>query len=242
MEAVQFVGKESVVEAFGNLGVPNWAIFHGKRLIEKYEGLPGEEPDAVAAGDALSEFLIMLSRSNTSTIYRLCTYEDFKQGNKIKPSTECDRSFNFKLFDPMAGYPSPNTGNYSMMNEINERLKKIEARQAVMEAEENEPAERVSGIGAYFDKLIEIPAVQQRIAQIIGSIVDKILPSSMTNNLPQTAPATMGAVNQDDQVTKINEALQILAQIDSQLGDNLLKVAAIAQSNPNKYFSIIKML
>ena len=237
MEAVQFIGKEDILKAFDNVKVCNWAIFHGKRLLEKYEGdaeVPANFGDSY---EALSSYLDLMARSRTLTVYRLCTYEDWTQGDRIKPSTECDRSFNFQITHR---YSDTSNGSFTPLDE---RLKAIDAKLALLEDREEDPEpQRELGAIGLLNKALDIPMVQQKIAAVIGALLDKIIPTDMFQQKQQPTPAAVGSVSQDEEVQKINQALYILSQVDQNLGDNLLKVADLAQRDPKKYLSLIKML
>src|SRR5271154_4184588 len=100
-QAVQFVGAENVKNAFQRAKVLNWALFNGKTLLEKYEG-----EDQESSQQLFDFYIDALNDNGSSSLYRLSTYEELPDGGKIKPSTEPDRSFQFKLFD-RGGYNSP---------------------------------------------------------------------------------------------------------------------------------------
>lgn len=223
---VQFRGREDVVKAYDNLKVPRWAIFNGKTLNEKYEGDSMEE-----GALCLEQYLEMVERSNTSSIYTLKTYEDLAQGQEIKPSTECDRSFNFQVGEGgTPGYSS------SMRRELDELKTKLAKYDDDAEGEE----EKISGFEKTFQFILEMPGVKERIGIAIGSFLDKLLPMG-TNINPQ--PAAMGAVpGEQDQLAKVQSALAILVEVDPNIGDNLLKIAQIAKQDKQKYFQLAAML
>ncbi len=243
--AVQFRGIDAVIAAFDNIREMNWALFNGKTMLEKYDG-----QDETVSHDLFVQYVKGLSNSATTSIYRLQTYEDLPEKSKIKPSTEPDRSFNFTLFDAQTGY-SPN-GPYvqnQAMDKLMAKMEAIESKLAIMESDDDKDEDQMSGIGSILGKLMEMPAVQQKIGELAENFMDKILPTKRPQpyvqpTLEPTA-ATMNGVpsaEESSQAEKINQALSILWEVDKQLGDNLLKVAAIAKSSPTKYRNLISML
>lgn len=246
--SIQFIGAENVKRAFENVGVVNWALFNGKTLLEKYEG-----DDQEASKQLFDQYVDSLEANGSMSLYRLQTYEELPAGGKIKPSTEPDRSFQFKLYDlnnqrsigsPGGGYRDP------AMNQILEKLNALESKISILE-KDDEPEERVSGIGDTLMKFLEIPAVQQKIGAIFENLADQLIPpKNSVHAIPlgtpaAQQPATLNGVPSDNetvQIEKINAAIQALYTIDKSLGDNLEKLAAIATADPKKYRELITML
>lgn len=242
--AVQFRGMEDVIQAFVNVSPPYWALFNGKTMLEKYD-----EGDPVAGEQRFKEFLRFLSRSNTTSVYRLQTYDDLPAAGKIKPSTEPDRSFNFTLYDYSEHPTEFRQGTSAALDKIAARLEAMESKLAVLE-QEDEPEERLSGIGAKIEKLLEVPAVQSKIGEVISGFIDRIFPQKHIpmESFTQAAAASPGVLNgvpsggEDAELQKLNAAVGILFQIDPLLGSHLLRLAQVAQKDPGKYNQIISML
>jgi hypothetical protein len=249
--AVQFVGAPNVKQAFENVhvgGIIHWAIFNGKSLLEKYDR---DDPDE--SKQLFDAYIDALSANRSTSLYRVQTYEDLPAGGKIKPSTEPDRVFQFKLFLPdqagtMSGFNS--YGSDPAMEKIMAKLDAMEAKIAVLQSDDGEDEEKVGGFGASIMKFLEIPAVQQKIAGVFENFVDQLIPPKRMQNYPLVtpshgAPAAMNGVPGNDeqiQVEKINNSIIELYKIDKTLGDNLEKLAAIAKADPARYRSLITML
>lgn len=244
--SIQFIGSNNVKQAFANVGVVNWALFNGKTLLEKYEGEDGEE-----SRQLFDQYVDSLEANNSTSLYRLQTYEELPPGGKIKPSTEPDRSFQFKLYDMSdfrggigsprgIGYPDP------AMDKILEKLNTLESKISILE-KDDEPEEKVSGIGASLMKILEIPAVQQKIGAIFENLADQLIPVKPNHvyTPPLGQPAALNGVpteSEQIQAEKINAAIVALYSVDKSLGDNLEKLAAIATANPSKYRELVMML
>jgi len=237
--SVQFRGTANVVKAFENLGVPRWAVFQKNNLNEKYEG-----NDLTEGVETLQQFLSLLERSQTNAIYTLKTYEDLPENKIIKPSTECDRSFNFQLWENERFESPYSQYKNRQLDEITQRLDRMEALAVADNDNEHETeGEAVGGFGlmGYLNKLLENPVVQQKLGAVIGTWIDKIMPAAEPQ---QSYPVAINGVQPDanDQVQKIQAAIDVLFSVDPLLGDHLEHLAKVAKNNPGKYNNLISML
>jgi hypothetical protein len=264
--SVQIFGKMAAVKAFRNTDCINWALLQGKQLLFKYEG-----NDQNLGGTQLEELLKMISESSGSdAVYTLRWYErddipETKPGKpvravpkfKIYESTPWDGSFNFKLFNNEGGEYSSKERNYqeltAMKAEFDEMKTLLKELIKTRNQEDEElDREKNSGIAGIFSSLIEMPEVKSAIAgkvvelfhgvtNKIGSYLDpnvRNVPAKIAGSDVAPEPIQMPP----DQVQKLNSALTILAQVDPQLPDNLLKLAGIAQKDPSQYKMLIGML
>lgn len=264
--SVQIFGKTAAVSAFKNVDCINWALLQGKQLLFKYEG-----SDQNAGGTQLEQLLKMISESSGSdAVYTLRWYEredipEAKPGRTVKPlpkfkiyeNTPWDGSFNFKLFNNEGGEYSSKERNYQELttmkaefDEMKTLLKDLIKKKN--QDDEEDDREKNSGIAGMFNSLIEMPEIKAAIAgkvvqlfhgvtNKIGSYLDpnaKALPAKIAGSDVPAEPIQMPA----DQVQKLNTALTILAQVDPQLPDNLLKLSTIAQNDPAQYRMLVGML
>jgi hypothetical protein len=240
------------MQAFVNCNVTAWAIFSDKQLLSKDAGSTLEESRQVLEG-----LLKSMERSNTSAIYTLCLYEDIKDRKKIKISTEPDFSYNFMLFDAEE-YPAPGAvtrreGYRQILDEID----LLKAQLALKTKEEEEDSDETEGVGerpggimGMIDKLLDNPRVQEKLGERMMTWFDTLLSPAPVNDVPMNKQiGAMGNNGQEglvqitqDQADKIQQSIAILAVVDPQLGDNLEKIAQLAQKNPKKYLSMIHML
>ena len=233
-KSVQFLGIKNAVLAYRNCGLPNWAIVCGNDFLECYEDNNIEE----GAG-MLTTYLDALAKSQSNGIYQLRVYEKVPKGGKIRIKTESDRSFRFTLQEERSSSLSGEA------REILERLERIEARQAVEINDLAGEEKKTEGIGAMLSGLMDQPEVKQALGIGIAKIIEMFITplTGMNMNQFNNQPAAIGnAGDPDEQVKKVQAAIEILWKVDNKLGDHLAAIAEIAARNPQKYHSLIAML
>jgi hypothetical protein len=232
--SVQFRGIDAAVKAYENQSVPAWGLFQGAQFLSKYEG------NSVGQGaELLEQFLTALDqRSADGVTYTLCIYDGLTDGEKIKSTTKYDGSFNFRLIDNIESY-NGSKGAY---------IAGLEKKIADLENDEPDPTPKEQ-IFAGLGKILEHPDVQQMLATKVVQIMDGLsgtITGLFKNVVPmqqtQTRPAAIGAANASEENLKLQQAVNILVEIDSELGTHLLQLATIAKADPSKYNLLIGML
>jgi hypothetical protein len=243
-KAVQFRGISDAVNAFENYGAPAWALFVGTQFLQKYNGGDMEE-----GKELLKKFLESFDqRSANTTTYTLMVYDDLPKNAAIKSNTPYSGSFNFRLQDDLEEYRQGRTANG-----LDARIAGIENKlDAVLNPpEEQEEPEELTGKDKFFDvlgKIIEHPQIQTMLAGKLAGIIegasDKIAGMFKTSpaNFRPAGIGSTGTGQDQGENEKLNEALQILAGVDPDLGTHLLKLARVAQSDPAKYKNLVGML
>jgi hypothetical protein len=231
-KAVQFRGIKNAVKAYENKKVPAWGLFQGTQFLEKYEG---EDLDEGAS--LLNDYLNALDqRSNDMNTYTLCIYET---PGKITSASKYDASFNFRLTDNIDEHQvNKIAGIYE------QRISGLEKTIAeLQEPEEPEPPTAKDQLYAVIGRILEHPQVQQVIVTKVLNLVDG-LGDTITGVFKPNKVAAIGATKTDaaSENAKLQEAVNILVEIDPQLGTNLLKLAGIAKADPSKYNLLISML
>jgi hypothetical protein len=248
-KAVQLRGKNQVVKAFTNIGEKAWAIDYGRQQLHK---CVGTDPQDAAA--QLDDVLKIFQEANSQTSYTLRIFCEIDNVSKIKPSTEPDYSYNLTLFnDDDERSPAMNRRDYYLEKMI-DRLDQLEAKIAVREEEDVGEQEGVGDLPLtpaqtlinHLNKILDLPAVQNKIGEITCGFFDKLFKPGPMNKatagaIGSTPDQPITDISQAD-IEKINNAVQILAHIDPNLGDNLTMLATIAQNNPKKYQSLAGML
>ena len=239
-KSVQFRGIKNVLKAYTNKKVPAWGLFQGTQFLEKYEGDDQDEGEA-----KLRDFLDALDqRSNDTNTYTLCVYE-LPAGTKITSASKYDASFNFRIADTIEDHlQNKIAGSMEMrMAGIEEKLNSL-----MQDPEPEELSAKDQLFGA-LGKILEHPQVQQVLANKLLGIIDgmgNVVTGIFSPGPAQPARAAIGSAKQDDHVKSENEKLQqavnILVTVDDNLGTNLLKLAAIAQTDPSKYKLLVTML
>lgn len=228
MAALQFRGKEAILNAFNSRDVEAWSIFQGKQFIHK----------GIGAAD-LESFLSMIESASNTSVYTLKIYEDFTIADlgKIKEKTECDGSYNFSLQDmTVNGVYQPVTQYYGKMDQ---RIRMLEEK--LLEAQQpEEPEETLGSI------LMDPAKVVQYVDILKGLFSNNNNPSTYTPQMPQRQiPATMGNATPqttDEKLDRIAAALDILGRTDPKICEHLEKLADISVKNPKQFSSLLSML
>lgn len=242
-KGVQFRGAGALMRAYDNCKIVAWAVMYDKGINCKYSG-----SDETEARETLDQFLELLSQSGSTAVYTLNLYEGLPKGAKILPKTEADYSFNFTLFDNFSeSNYSPSNRAYQERNQaLLDRLTAIEAK---LTREDNDMEDEPTGVGSVLSGLIESDRFKNWLQEKVFSFADKLF-EKPANIVPMnTRPASVGAVDQNspvlisqDQQLKAAQAIEILARIDKDLGDNLYKLSQLAVSDPERYKMLAKML
>lgn len=238
--ATQFKGLDQVLEAYEMNDMAAWSLWNGQDLM-----FASNAKDIGTGADELRQAIEMLQKGKSEAAYTLKVYE--VAPGKILSNTPYSRAFKFHLFDGNESRsPQADRAN-SVMGAINSRFEEMQA--TVMErlfdkldAEDAEDAKplKPEGIMGIVDGLLQNPQIQMAVANKIGALITGLfgmtpgpqaiagIPKAGDNNIPAAALS-------EEQEEKIDQALEILAKVDSQIGDTLLKIAAIARDQPSKY-------
>ena len=244
-KGVQFRGPGALMNAFDNCKITKWAVFYDKNINCKYQDENWSE-----SRETLSAFLTLLSRSNSTSVYTLSLYEDLKKDQKIKPSTEPDYSYNFTLFDEeLTGSPWHNRRSEEQL-QMKERIEQLEAKLKLAE-QESEYEDEPEGIGAVINGILGSERFKSWIQDKAFYFADRLFDKNPGAVIPMDSGklGKVGGVKDTDpvlideaQTKKAAQAVEVLARVDPHLGDNLLKIAAIAENDPAKYRTLAAML
>lgn len=179
--------------------------------------------------DALSSILSNPDNTNTYCIVILG-----QKGKKI----EAINSITFQLnkhqalqpYQPqqMAGYQ-----NSALLGELNSLKSQIAALQMKLDQEDEEEEEEEPEEGGLAG-FMKNPMIQNMLIQQLQGI---FMPTTKVTNV---AGVLDGAAN--DQDAKIDEAIEVLKQFDSNLGDDLLLLAEMALNDKQQFNFLLKML
>lgn len=258
MAAVQFYGKAKAIKAYEDADVPAFGLFSGKQLLFKYTG------DSVQEGAELLEgFLSRLDDSSATLTLKIFECETVGDKGKlpvrIKSSTECDGSFNFKL-DPEEEYEQKYGGRGSgrlaqVLAGFEERMKRLEEPEDEEEDEEESLGDAIHGaikealIGAIRD-----PGKPNLITSLLGSFGVAIPQTPTVRQVgalakQATQPEETNASNENppdftDEATliRIGSAVETMARHDPRIVDHLEKLAQIANENPKKFRGLVQIL
>jgi len=257
--AVQFYGKDQIMEAAQNVEIPAWAIYHsGKNLFTKYECDDLEESISVLHGA-----LDLLQKNRGDAIYAIKFFEipEGQKRIKINEKTVCDGgSFNFKMIS--AEQREANHIGYLQTNQVIEYEKKImRLEQDLKDLKNTEPPEPET-IGSIALDLLKRPDELAQLVNIgrmalgmpqanFGAIggfkkIGEGNPSAEKN--PHNGPwndRTEQTNERESQVDRLASAIDTLEKYDPNLVEHLEKLAKIATDNPDEFkgkIGIIDML
>jgi hypothetical protein len=246
--AVHFRGVEVVMRAYDNNKVAPWAIMNGKDILFSSEDVGTNDMEEGAA--QLKETLCLLRNGGSQAKFKFCTYK-LKKDEDITTNTGIFRSFQFSLFevdDESMPYLQRSNSYASQMNERMDRIEALLAATVEREGEEasEEREEEEGGIMGTLNGLMKIPQVQSVIGALAMGWVQKLMPAGtvMPGAVGSITPpqSTGESVLLPGQPEKVQQALNVLVTCDPNLGDNLLKIAAIAKDTPKKYATFAQML
>lgn len=232
--SVQFRGINNVVGAYERQDLVPWGIFQGTQFMQGYNGSDQKE-----GSEMLEQYLQALdSRSADGVTYTLCVYDGLAKGEKVRSQTKYDASFNFRLIDNIDGSTS---GRSYYEQKISGLEKQIED---MKEPAELTPKEKLL---EHLGTLFSHPQVQQMLATKLVTIVEGLTAgiTGLFNPggvVPRPTSAAIGAVDVNAENEKLQRAVQMLIQVDDQLGTHLLKLAEVAAADPAKYQNLISML
>ena len=260
--AVQFYGIDDVVEAYMNKRTPAFAIWCGKQLQFRYDGStdddnetdaePGE-PTMTEGEQLLRQYLTSLWPLTTAT-YTLKTYDDLAPGQKIRPSTEYDTAFNFKICAPSSreayapgavGFPQTNP-LLAELKKMNERMDRLEQERAMDDDELEDEPENLQQVVI---GLLNEPA---KLQQVVEPIKELVSIGRMLLGMPEmNTPAAMNGVKKIGQVNeqpdpalvmRLGQAINTLEQHDEKIVEHLEKLAQVAVTDAVKFKGLLAML
>lgn len=260
--AVEFKDEESVVEGWKLHNSPFFAVWQGSTLKAAHE-----EESMENAETLLREMLKYIQASNTTAIYTLKVYKDAPITNK----KEYKGSFTFRLYDydqiqPINGrgeqapvyvlnghnnrqnqLPAANTAIDSKLDKLIElQIKQAEMITQLLsppvdddDDEDNDDEEETTE--QKIEKYTQIgTTIVQHVKPILELILDRFAP--IKNSIPNYQNiGNVAAENKDEILT---DAVQ---KITTAIGEDafimaMRKLAAMAETNPDKLKSLINML
>jgi len=259
--SIQFRGKNTVLEAFGNYqDADAWAIFQAKSLLFKGIG-----------SDHLSQVLDMLEPGGSDAIYQLKVYEDIDNAKNIKEKTDADGSFAFKL-----GREENVIGGASLHTRLlEERLKKLEEQNDGEDDEDKtiggkilngflglleQPNELVQLIGAFKQMFAPQPAQVHQIGRVstdfappvvsqVPAAVSQYSINHKTDPMPEkekntdaNLPPKPDGVSDEEKILRLSAAINALELADADILIHLERLAEISKDNPAMFKMLITSL
>jgi hypothetical protein len=235
--SVQARDRASVLMFYENQDIPAFSIRQKGQLLYNWNG------DNIAEGmQQLAAFIdTFIVKPRSGANYTLCVHDDLKQGQKINNTTPFNGSINFMLFDPYSqavagdgGQGMPGGALANFMEEVRGELRNI--RQEVQQREEegdDDDRDGYAKLGVIGD-ILRTP-----IGEKIGwHIVEHFLPESRK---PQGQIAGVGGQqeSEEQQIVKLQKALEVLIDADPDVPEYLHKLAVMYQTDAKKFKNIM---
>lgn len=250
MQNAWAIGAEPVIEWYNSVArSPYYSLWNGRQIVFSWP-----EDDETKGKDLLETNLRAFQDQGITDIFVLKIHPILDKSGYITDKSPVTASLNFRptaQFNPaqIAGgelvFPR-NAGMQALADQIKELKDELSNR------EEETPAVSAdhSVMGA-IDRVLSIPGVSEAVQPLIMGLTANLMKSlgmpapdqSQVHQAP-AAPvqaAAMGAIS-EDQEEKINQALDILEPMAPELGDDLLRLAALAQKDPAQFKMLLNML
>lgn len=235
-QSVLFRGRDQVLRAYEMNDIGPWAIWLGKEMVAA-----DESKDVTDGLPMLDQALELLGKGGSESVFVLRVYEPGTK--KLNYTTPPSRGFPFRLYDEGA---SPFQSNQRMINDQQAEIARLQAALYEKNQEPDEEEEKEEKEVGFIGQLLKDPDMKRELMMGIRYLAHECV-AGIKNKLGMAKqPATMAGVPggppSQEQIDKINAALDILEAADPLLGDHLLAIARIAKDNPGQYNMLITML
>lgn len=245
MGAVQFFGREAVVSAYENRGIPLWALFSGRNMV-----YAGDDTELLEK--------ILDSFEGSSATYTLAVYNNSSLSpNTITNKTENNGAFTFKLdkaervtgVQRYTGAPAADPITEEINSLLRQEVKAVLQKRLGSIREPDEPKEE-SWTDILKDTLRTNPGA---IVTAIGALKDLFT----TGNVASLAPVAIGALTKPvavaGQTLHSSEGVDIdqdrwetvldrLEKADPDILIHLEQLATMAEREPAKYKMALSFL
>lgn len=237
------IGTDGVLDWFDSVvKTPFFSVWNGKQICYSWS-----DNDLEKGRDMLEGNLRIFENNKVGDPFILKLHPALDKNDLITDKSPVYASLNFRVFDSYALPLGSQTGAIAFEN--NPKLQalsdKVDKLTLLIQDNDNQPDEDQPGLMGSINKVLQMPGVSDAVAPLIGAITNMVLKSMNIaipeSPLPSYNGGTISGIS-EDQESKINQALDILEQIDPNLGDSLLRLAAIAQKDPNKFKTLLSML
>ncbi len=238
--SVQCVGSDAVSNWFtANSDHPYYSVWNGKTLMFSYNGTDDE-----VGLNRLIENIEAQKENNVSDVMQLRIHPDVDKNGYISDKTPYVASCFFRSTEaPPPQYSSvgrvPGVDYYTNA-QIMEKLNAMESRiNGVLEAEDEEEQQQQQQpenplMGA-LSGILNHPQMQNLLVNALAGFIGNFLPKG------EPTPTALAGVP-DNQEAKAAQALSIIKQYDELYGDDLMKLAELAQNNNSQFNFLLTML
>lgn len=238
LNKADFVGIDNILNWYEtNAEQPYYSVWQGKLLKFGYN-----EDDKDKGSVLLQDNLMAYQQGGHNEVLILKLHPKKEKGGFITDKTPISASANFRVneLQPYVGltpyFPQNNSGNDAIMQKLNG----IESRLTAIEEdpedeEEYEPqAQKISGLDI-LNNLLQQPHIQEKLINFGVSLLNRIAPAKQ----PTMAINGINDIGEDE---RLRTAIEVLKQVRPQIIEDLVGLAHIAQTDPNKLGFILSML
>lgn len=251
-------GVTEVIEGFEMFNEtsnsPKYSVWQGKNCLKFCYA--GENVDE--ARELLENNLKYVEAARSEAIFTIRLHSSADKDGMISDKTPYYGSFNFKVYSPYdvaPGTPGATVPQY--VYQANEKIRELEAKiDKLTTALEQGSVGDVSGKmekEEFVLALMENPLIQG----LAGILMNKLTGTSartqqrpaghqqQQQQRPQQSRGLAGvdqSAREKDQEAKAIDAVNRLYQVDKNIGDNLQKLADMAETNPDKYKMALNLL
>lgn len=220
---------DGLVGFYDQYDTANYIIYAGHKPEPNYVRGEYRDNDKNIGREHLINALIALKNNaqNTNT-YLLQLVENKRTKNTPSVTFQLNQKDMVSPYMPMV---IPNNSNNDL---ILQKLNGIESRiNAIEEEDIEEEEEKPAGITGIIDTLLQNEQIQIAMVGAVTSLLGKFM--------PQNKPMAIAGIP-EEQDEKIIGAIAILKQHDANLGDDLMKLADMAENNNGQFNFLISML
>jgi hypothetical protein len=233
-------GIDSILEGFNTFAEysPIFSVWQGKNL--KFQST---DEDLQRGQDLLLSNLEALRQTGSDAIFTIRFHKQTDRDGFVTDKTPYVGSFNFKVAEAqqLGNLAGTDTTSYNpVLNKLDQILQQqneLQSRIAALEeTEEEEEDTKQTDIMGLISGIAQTPIGQQIVTSLLGAITRNMAPQQPTQQ-------TVGLAGvPDDEDLKIDEAIERLKAVDDQLGNDLLKLAEIAENNKGMFDMLISSL
>jgi hypothetical protein len=224
----QLVGTRQVLDCFTSEGLPYYAIMDSKAIFSSNRN----NDDIDEAADKLKRELLAFEQNKNSDDLTIKVFEKpFRDANKEDGAA----TRYVRLFDEYVGYLGrvENTQNDRMMQILETINTRLAALETVEEDEDDEEeVKQDTGLMGLIDTALKSEEMK-------GMLINGFM--GLANKFIQPKTTALAGIP-EEQDAKIAQAIETLKQHDNILGDDLLKLAIIAEQDNGQFNFLLSML
>lgn len=231
--SAHFFGIPSVITQYEGYDLPTWGVFQNKHFLRAGDN-----------ADDLRKYLESLGDS--IALYSLYLYRDHDAAD-VRRGTEHDYSFAFKLAET-GGYGGGvrMAGGYGV-DMVAQKMHGIMSEKVGRILEDELSGKKKNAKPSFLDELVDLLHDPDRLVTIVAGVKNIFSPShfSPAGVTGVDAPirwagtAQQPAMASENDLVRLQNAINILEQKDPKLVEHLEKLAKLAQNDPMLFKSII---